>query len=243
MSSPRRRLIRRGFAVVSLALISALASAWGSAFVCSPFGRSVERSRTVAGTAGVGQLDVLKSESVTGVVYAWTNHEILSWNDPQPEPRIVSHLREFFPAWACDAVIDQRFPALKQFEYRVLEARGFPIPMLWCRYSRSGTPLIESGLRVPGDPHRLLPGDDPFSQTVILPYHPIWWALAADIAFYALGWTLLLWAMASLRRHLRLRRNHCPKCNYNLRGLAPNTPCPECGKSNAPPIPSPSNPA
>jgi hypothetical protein len=31
------------------------------------------------------------------------------------------------------------------------------------------------------------------------------------------------------RRHLRLSRNHCPRCNYNLSGLAPYSLCPECG--------------
>jgi hypothetical protein len=30
-----------------------------------------------------------------------------------------------------------------------------------------------------------------------------------------------------LRRRLRARRGRCPKCNYDLAGLA--GPCPECG--------------
>ncbi|CAG1003492.1 hypothetical protein PHYC_03070 [Phycisphaerales bacterium] len=38
---------------------------------------------------------------------------------------------------------------------------------------------------------------------------------------------VLLW-----RSYLRARRvtNPCPKCNYPLTGLAPGSPCPECGK-------------
>jgi len=32
------------------------------------------------------------------------------------------------------------------------------------------------------------------------------------------------------RRRLRSRRGHCPACNYDRRGLAPDAACPECGK-------------
>ncbi|CAG0949762.1 hypothetical protein PHYC_00134 [Phycisphaerales bacterium] len=35
----------------------------------------------------------------------------------------------------------------------------------------------------------------------------------------------LLW-----RRHWGRRRGVCPACNYALTGLAPGSPCPECGK-------------
>jgi hypothetical protein len=33
------------------------------------------------------------------------------------------------------------------------------------------------------------------------------------------------------RRAARLAKtNSCPHCDYNLTGLAPNSPCPECGR-------------
>ncbi|CAG0991473.1 hypothetical protein PHYC_02322 [Phycisphaerales bacterium] len=44
--------------------------------------------------------------------------------------------------------------------------------------------------------------------------------------------SLLLAAVSALlwRSHLRDRRaNNCPECNYPLSGLAPGSPCPECG--------------
>lgn len=53
--------------------------------------------------------------------------------------------------------------------------------------------------------------------------------LALTSAFYG---ALLACAVAlprSLRTALRLRRNHCPSCNYNRHGLASGAACPECG--------------
>ena len=38
---------------------------------------------------------------------------------------------------------------------------------------------------------------------------------------------LALW-WPDLRR--RIPPGHCPNCRYDLRGLPPNSPCPECGK-------------
>jgi hypothetical protein len=48
---------------------------------------------------------------------------------------------------------------------------------------------------------------------------PLWMPLAAMIA-----------AGAWLAFQHRRRSGHCPKCDYDLAGLEPGAPCPECGR-------------
>ncbi len=51
---------------------------------------------------------------------------------------------------------------------------------------------------------------------------PLWLPILASLS------TALLAARAE-RNAIRRLSTHCPECNYPLSGLAPNTPCPECG--------------
>jgi hypothetical protein len=62
-----------------------------------------------------------------------------------------------------------------------------------------------------------------------LPIRPIWPGLVADTTIYAVPWLALLSLSHALRRWWRLRRNHCPACNYDLRATPLRSPCPECG--------------
>jgi hypothetical protein len=55
---------------------------------------------------------------------------------------------------------------------------------------------------------------------------------AVNTAIFAALWWALLFLPGAFRRHLRLRRNHCPCCNYNLFGLPAGSSCPECGASS-----------
>lgn len=58
--------------------------------------------------------------------------------------------------------------------------------------------------------------------------------LAINSALYGALIGLPLAFARTLLRHLRLRRNHCPRCNYNRHGLPPSAPCPECGPVSTP---------
>ncbi len=73
--------------------------------------------------------------------------------------------------------------------------------------------------------------------TARLPLRPILPGLLLNTLFYA---TLFSnpYLLRQSRRHLRLRRGHCPACNYNLLNDF-TKPCPECGRT--PTLPRPSN--
>jgi hypothetical protein len=75
-----------------------------------------------------------------------------------------------------------------------------------------------------------------FSPPRALLTEPLAFGLAVNATFYAM---LLLLSTAGWRwlaRHLRRRRNHCPACNYDRKGLATDAPCPECG-TGSPKVP------
>lgn len=66
----------------------------------------------------------------------------------------------------------------------------------------------------------------------IVPLTPIWSGLLLNIAIWSITAWLLLTLTSTLRTRLRTRRaGKCPQCRYDLRGLPPSAPCPECGKT------------
>jgi hypothetical protein len=69
----------------------------------------------------------------------------------------------------------------------------------------------------------------PFLGRIGLPLFPLWPGFALNTIFYAaLAW--ILWQIPlALRRHRRRRAGRCTRCNYDLKGLPPGSPCPECG--------------
>ena len=113
------------------------------------------------------------------------------------------------------------------------DARGWPLLAFRCSWtSASDRPLspVKTGFDLTpfpatGDPRAL-------------PYRPIPLGLTLNTLFYAALWSLLLFAPGSIRRHLRRRRNLCPRCAYSLLNLPPNSPCPECGHTPHPPEPA-----
>jgi hypothetical protein len=124
--------------------------------------------------------------------------------------------------------------------------RGTPekeLVFIWCASARefvaihraTGWPLLALGTRVVEydhksaseiHQHRKLRSD---TLKTTLPATILFPGFLLNTLFYATLLFTLFTTPKLIRRHLRRRRNHCPTCNYNLRGLAPTSPCPECG--------------
>jgi hypothetical protein len=111
-------------------------------------------------------------------------------------------------------------------------AFGWPLPALWYRVNGTigGKTATATGI----DGAILL---SPASTLSIrggrfraLPLYPVWHGLVLNTLLFAGLLWLTLTGLPSARRALRIRRGRCPKCAYDLRGLAPGSPCPECGR-------------
>jgi hypothetical protein len=68
-----------------------------------------------------------------------------------------------------------------------------------------------------------------WSHPIALPIRPYLPGLLLNTLFYAFLFTIPL-TLKRLRRRLRLRRGHCPHCNYDLLHNFTH-PCPECGRT------------
>ena len=109
-------------------------------------------------------------------------------------------------------------------------ATGWPLPAFW--YEAEISPLTGAIKLCGGIPLAPFPTTLPsplvLHTVYALPYRPIYPGLILNSIF----WGALAFGIVSLcgytRRSLRLRRNLCPTCAYNLRNI-PTPGCPECG--------------
>lgn len=137
----------------------------------------------------------------------------------------------------------------------IIDCRGFPFPSLAAHVggwndgqpvpvqmsplglAQNGVPLILTRPGSTGRPETLVVrgGIAAFpSGTFIqpedflaLPFLPIWWAMAANILFYAGLSFLVQYLFLSTRSRFRRRRGGCASCGYQLDASQPR--CPECG--------------
>lgn len=65
------------------------------------------------------------------------------------------------------------------------------------------------------------------------PVSPIWSGLALDVGLFTAIGVLTFAALDTWRWVRRVREGQCPACRYDLTGLAPGQPCPECGAASA----------
>lgn len=75
---------------------------------------------------------------------------------------------------------------------------------------------------------RVSPNAMPFGHKkyIVLPYLPIWPALAVNIGTHSLVWFVLLSGIGAVRSFIRTSRGKCAICAYNVKVLPQ---CPECG--------------
>ncbi|NUQ53902.1 MAG: hypothetical protein HUU19_14545 [Phycisphaerales bacterium] len=66
-----------------------------------------------------------------------------------------------------------------------------------------------------------------------LPIYILPLGFTLNTLFYAAAWFTYLFGIRSIRRNLRTRRGLCTGCAYDLKGLPPGSPCPECGRRSA----------
>lgn len=118
---------------------------------------------------------------------------------------------------------------------------GWPFPALCATGWSSGTLADPRGTErwihsAPAPawlaPRRFVPGDWRSNLPRRLLLEPLPLGLLADSVLYGGVLAAPVMIVRAFRRALRLRRNHCPACNYNRHGLPAGAPCPECGPAS-----------
>jgi hypothetical protein len=123
----------------------------------------------------------------------------------------------------------------------VYEARGWPCYALWCEFREdhsnpSASRKISGGFDLrfprPSPPDRSKGGIflGPSEIPAAMPLRPLWLGLLVNSVFYGLFlWLLWFTPRRIVRGRSRRRRGLCVRCEYDLRGLAAGSACPECG--------------
>jgi len=230
-------MLRRAFLALLLGLLTTIAIAW-TASLQTTRGMVVLpgmawRQRT--GAEGEGWLRAhsqykpawrcTMSQAVPLLTYS-----NLPPNQLTPESVLSGRARRLALPWLDGS---RPWPASSRGENVDLHDYGWPLHALYTRrvYFFSGPTTLTDltdhlwNLRSIGwFDHR------PLGDIRGLPIGPIWPGLLADALIWSIPWAALCFARP-LRIALRLRRHHCPHCNYDLAATPPDAPCPECGRT------------
>jgi hypothetical protein len=166
--------------------------------------------------------------------------DVFGWVDTPPERLVPRPLRRAALPWLFG---DSPWPdatgsGAPPDGSRQVEASGWPLLAFWMEFAatnrRAVTPntptedvrggLVVAAAGTQARPHKVGRG-----FPAAMPCRPIWSGLLLNTTLYASLWWLVAFAPGHARRALRRRRGLCPRCAYDLKGLAPGSPCPECG--------------
>jgi hypothetical protein len=226
--NPFRIVVCLGLGFLTTALV-----AWAFTLISPTLVHRTGGAMKTLTTGRDGYLGVTRLESWSGFGFAAmpiTTATFASGGRPSENP---PEMRAMVSAWAFDAVIvafdDPESAAANCRGWWCVEARGFPFAALWCAFESpigGGRGVAHGGILAPDTLRRA--GVPAVSSVVALPLRPIWTGLLVNSSIYATLW----WAVTmtpSWRRTFRLRRHHCPACNYDQSGLPSGSACPECG--------------
>ncbi len=192
--------------------------------------------------AGVSALDGARQKHVTRYDrIGSTDVRCLATDAPTWGLRAdVSNPDDLVPAWMRPSLVPWGWevgPPANSYSVRTVKISGWPLPCLYAVYEAVPSPGVW--------PHRAMSGlvisDSwtgfgvrwPGEMPVALPYRPRAGPFVANVVFYAVVFAGVSWMVGSVRRGRRRRRGRCEQCGYDLRGLAPDSTCPECGKAEA----------
>ncbi len=141
-----------------------------------------------------------------------------------------------FPDWGTfiDDKVDWEDPEFgdRALDFRQIRACGWPLRAMWCETvidSLGATQFdLNGGIWWPPGKTLVEIGD----YRRVVPLRPIWYGLAINTVFFGTILWLASCGPLALRRIIRRKRGHCPKCGYDLRRDL-NAGCSECGWGRA----------
>ncbi|NUQ52918.1 MAG: hypothetical protein HUU19_09505 [Phycisphaerales bacterium] len=164
--------------------------------------------------------------------------------DLKPSPGWISGGSKFLVEFA-DKPPDSRHPPRDPATSCTERRYGWPNRAFWYLAEKVGDHVVKSrnheGLFIfePGGGRKARDGADHGAQppgpelAFWLPIGVLPLGFTLNTLFYAAAWCVPLIGIRAARRTLRRRRGLCTRCAYDLNGLAPGTPCPECGQAAA----------